>query len=135
MTILLCSLVSSSFPVLLGYSFLIFFFFFIFACLMVSAFNIPKYLSILFSKRSDFSLIWLFYSFSVICRFSPFVICMAPFSQPNSFPISSLYIFTGCIRVPNSFSFLGNSLISPVYIRWLIFFLRCSKFVSSFTFP
>ena len=39
----------------------------------------------------------------------------------NSIPIYWLYILTACIRVSNSFSFLANSLISSMYIRWLIF--------------
>ena len=74
--------------------------------------------SFLFSERSDFSLIWLFYS--LICCFLLFIMSMAYFSMPNSIPISSLHILTVCIWVFNSFSFLANSLMST-YIRWLIF--------------
>ena len=42
----------------------------------------------------------------------------------NSIPISSLHILTPCFWVSYSFSFLTNSLMLSIYIRWLIFFLR-----------
>ena len=42
------------------------------------------------------------------------------FSKPNSIPMSWLYILTSYIRV-SSYSFFANSLISSMYIRWLIF--------------
>ena len=48
---------------------------------------------------------------------------MAHFSLPNYIPISSLYIPTACTRVSIYFSFLANSLVSSMCIRWLIFFL------------
>ena len=54
-------------------------------------------------------------------RFLLFIICMVHFSMLNSIPMSWLYIITVCIRVSKSFSFLANSLISSMYIRWLIF--------------
>ena len=41
--------------------------------------------------------------------------------MPNSIAMSWLYIFTACIRVFSSFSFLANSLMLSMYIRWLIF--------------
>ena len=41
--------------------------------------------------------------------------------MPNSIPMSWLYILTACIRVCNSFPFFANSLMSSMYIRWLIF--------------
>ena len=34
---------------------------------------------------------------------------------------SRLYILTACMRVSSSFSFFANSLMSSMYIRWLIF--------------
>ena len=46
---------------------------------------------------------------------------MADFSQQNSIPILALYVLTARIRVFNSFSFFANSLMSSVYIKWLIF--------------
>ena len=58
---------------------------------------------------------------SVICRFLFFTISIAHFSMPNSIPISRVYIFTAYIRVSDSFSFLANSLMSSMYIRWLMF--------------
>ena len=41
--------------------------------------------------------------------------------MPNSIPMSLLYIITAYIRVSNCFSFLTNSLMLSMYIRWLIF--------------
>ena len=49
------------------------------------------------------------------------ILCLAHFSLPNSIIVSRLYILTACIEVSNHFSFLVNSLISSMYIRWLIF--------------
>ena len=57
---LLKSFVTSRFLVLLRFSLI---FSFISTCLMVSAFNIPKYLFFVFSGRSDYYLIWYFDSF------------------------------------------------------------------------
>ena len=48
------------------------------------------------------------YIFPVYAKFHPYIF--------------SLYIFTTCIRVSNSFFILANSLMSSMYIRWLIFF-------------
>ena len=101
---LLYSLLSSSFLVLLRYSF--FNFSFISTCLMVSASNIPKYSYVSFSLN-----VLIFSRFtssitSVMCRFPLFLISMAHFSIPNSIPVSWVYILTTCIRVSKSFSFL-----------------------------
>ena len=41
--------------------------------------------------------------------------------MPNSMPISRLYILIMFIRVSSSFSFLANSLMSSMYIKWLTF--------------
>ena len=42
--------------------------------------------------------------------------------MPNSILMSWLYILTVCIRVSSSFSFFfANSLMSSMYIKWLIF--------------
>ena len=46
---------------------------------------------------------------------------MAHLSMPNSIPMTWLYILTACMRVSSSFSFFANSLMSSIYIRWLIF--------------
>ena len=67
---------------------------------------------------------------SIIRCFQLFIISMAHFSISNFIPI-----FTACISVSNSFSILANSLMSSMYIRWLIFFLRFTKFVSACAFP
>ena len=55
--------------------------------------------------------------------------------------IERLYIFLFflgkfyvCIRIFYSFSFLANILMLSMYIRWLIFFLRFSKFASTCAF-
>ena len=41
--------------------------------------------------------------------------------MPNSIRISWLYILTTCIKISSSFSFFENSLMSCMYIKWLIF--------------
>ena len=56
-----------------------------------------------------------------MCRFPLFIISMAHFSMPNSIPISRLYILKFCIRVSNSLTFFAKSLMSSMYIRWLIY--------------
>ena len=48
-----------------------------------------------------------------------FPLFMTHFSMSNSILLSGLYILTAYMRV--SFSFLANSLMSSMYIRWLIF--------------
>ena len=58
---------------------------------------------------------------SVLCRLPLFITSMAHFSLLNPIPISWLYILTACMRVSSSFSFFANSLMSSMYIRWLIF--------------
>ena len=69
MTFLLCSLILNSFLVLLGYSFFIFF-------IHLRLFDdvrlpyLPVYVRFLSSKRSDFSLIWQFYSFRHVSFFA-----------------------------------------------------------------
>ena len=112
-------LVSSSFLVLLRYSFFIFSF--ISSCLMVSASKTPKYLYISFSPNV-LILSWFGNSIpSVRCRLLLFITSMAHFSMPNSVPMSRLYILTVVLRFSTSFSFFANSLMSSMYIRWLIF--------------
>ena len=69
----------------------------------------------LFSERSDFVLIWLFYSFRHLW-FTAFHISMAHFSMPNSFPISSLYILATLYSgstLQFSLVFLINFVSSP----------------------
>ena len=108
------SFVSSSFLFLLGYSFLIFPF--ISTCLMISN---SKYLWVSFSPNV-LNLSWFGSSIlSVKCRLPLFITSMAHFSMPNSIPMTWLYILTESIKVYNSFSFLANSLMSSMYIRWL----------------
>ena len=113
------SLVSSRFLVLLRCAFLIFSF--ISTCLMVSASYIPKYSKVSFSL-SILIFSWFVSSIStVMCRFQLFIISMVHFSMLNSISMSWLYILIVCIRVSNSFSFLANSFMQSLYIRWLIF--------------
>ena len=119
MRFLLESFVSTSFLVLLRYSFRIKSF--ICTCLMVLASKIPKYLKVSFSS-SVLILSWFGSSYpSVICRLPLFMTSMAHFSMPNSIPMSWLHILTACMRVSSSFSFFANNLMSSMYIRWLIF--------------
>ena len=47
--------------------------------------------------------------------------------MPNQ---SRLNILIVCIRVSYSFSFLTSSLMSSLYVRWVIFFLRVCKFIT-----
>ena len=58
---------------------------------------------------------------SVMCRFPFFITSMANFLKPNSIPMSGQSILTACIIVTSPFSFFANSLMSSMYIRWLIF--------------
>ena len=58
---------------------------------------------------------------SVRCNFPLFITSTAYFSMVNSIRMSWLYILTAGIRVSSSFSFFSNSLMSSMYIRWLIF--------------
>ena len=111
----LYNLASSSFLVLQRYSYLIFSV--ISSCMMMSASNIPKYLLVSFSlKFLIFS--WFDSSIlSVLCHFPHLIISIVYFSISMSW----LYILTAYIRVSNSFSFLANSLMSSICIRWLIF--------------
>ena len=97
MRFLLRNLVSSSFLVLLRYSFLLFLSFsLVWWCPLAILLSISKF-PFLWS-------FWFFYLFdssipSVICLFLLFFISMAHFSMPNSVPISSLYIiFTQPLR-------------------------------------
>ena len=86
------SFVSSSFLVLLRYSFLIFSF--ISTCLMVSASKIPKYLYV------SFSLIFSWFGSSipsVRCRLLFFITSMANFYVSCSIPMTWLYILTACV--------------------------------------
>ena len=62
-------------------------------------------------------LIWLFHFFVVICLFPLVIISMVLSFIPRSW----LYLLIVCIRISSSFSFFGNSLMSSVYIKWLIF--------------
>ena len=56
-----------------------------------------------------------------MCRLSLFITRMAHFSMPNAISMNLLYILIVCIKVNNSFSFLAKSLMSSLYIMWLIF--------------
>ena len=102
--------VSSSFQVLLKYSFLIFFFHF--HLCDVSTSKMPNYL------YASFSLCFLIITWfgcstpSVMCRLLVFI-KMVHFSMPNSIPISWLYIPTVFIRVSSSFCFLQTVWYRP----------------------
>ena len=109
------SFVSSSFLLLLMYSFFIFSF--PLTGLIVSASSIFKYFYIFFSPSV---LIFSWYDSSipsVMCPFPLLITNIVHFSLLNYIPISWLYILTVCIRSSISFSFSLNSL----YIRGLIF--------------
>ena len=111
------SFASSSFLVLMRYSFLISSF--ICTRLMVSASKMPKYLKV---SPSVMILSWFCSSIpSVLCRLPVSITSMAQFFMPNSIPMPRLYILSVCIRLSSSFSFFANSLMSSIYIRWLIF--------------
>ena len=98
---LLESFVSSSFLVLLRYSFWILSF--IPTCLMVSASKFPKYLLVTFSA-SVLILSWFGSSIpSVLCRLPLFITSRAHFSMPNSIPMFWRYILTVCIRISRVF--------------------------------
>ena len=56
-----------------------------------------------------------------MCCFQLLIIRIPHLYRPNSFPIPCSYILTVRIRVSNSFSFLVSSLMSSMYIMWLIF--------------
>ena len=94
--------------------------FFITCCLMVSASNIPKYLLVSFSP-SVLMTTWFGSSTpSAMCLLPLFNTNMAHFSMPNSIPTSSLYI----LSLYYSFQFFlvfDKSLMSSMYIKWLIF--------------
>ena len=58
----------------------------------------------------------------MVVPFRPSAVVAAWRIFPCQIPLlCRLYIFTACIRVSNSFSFFANSLMSSMYIRWLIF--------------
>ena len=126
------SFISSSFLVLLRYSFWICSF--ISTYLMGSASKMPKYLYICFCPSV---LIWSWFGSSipsVICRLPLFITSMAHFSMPNSIPMSWLYILTACLRVSSSFSFFfffAKCLMLSMYIRWLIFSCYLLSFYSA----
>ena len=113
---LLHSFVSSSFLVLLKYSFLIFSF--ISTCLMVLASKMSKYLYVSFSPSV---LILSWFGSSIPSILMLFITSMAHFSMPNSIPMSWLYILIAYIRVSSSFCFFAISLMSSMYTKWLIF--------------
>ena len=88
---------------------------------MVSASKMPKQFYVSFSL-SVLILSWLGSSIpSVICRLPFFMTSIAHFSMPNSIPTPWLYILTACNCAYSYFSFCVNSLMSSMYIKWLIF--------------
>ena len=109
------SLVSCSFLVLLRYYFL--FFYFISTCLMVSPSNIPTYLCVSFSPSF---LIFSWFGSSIPSVMSCFPFFIISTTQIPSICPAWLHILNVCIRVFISFSFMANSLMSSLYIRWLI---------------
>ena len=115
MRFLLRSLVSSSFLVLMRYFFSIFL-----SSPPVWWCPLSTFPNFRFSELSDFSLIWLFYSFHHLL-FSAFHYNQGIFFYAKYIPISSLYILAACVRISNSFSFSANRLMSSMYIRWWTF--------------
>ena len=111
------SLASCSFPVLLGYSFKILSF--LPACLMVSASNIPEYLSVFFSPSV---LIFLDLVILFLPSFSASHYQHGTFSYAKFHPyihvLYSYWVYYGF----EFFLFLANSLISSMDIWWLILF-------------
>ena len=108
------SFVSSSFLILLRYSFLISFHLHLIdyvpsicRCHFLQTFKLFLNLVVPFRPSYVF--------------FSLFIISIGHFSMPNSIPLSKLYILIACIRISNSFSYLENSLMSYMYMRWLTF--------------
>ena len=59
---------------------------------------------------------------SIVCHLPLFITSMVHFYMSNSIPVSWLYILTVCTKVFNPFLFWAKSLISSMYIKWLIFF-------------
>ena len=119
---LLYSLVSSSFLILLKYSFLILIFSFISAFFDGVRFQYSQiFVSFLFSEFSDFS--WFCSSIPSSFAVFRFLFLTWHIFQyfSNSIPISWFYILTACSRVSNSFLFLANDFISSLYISCLIF--------------
>ena len=107
------------FLVLLKYSFWILSF--ICTFFMVSASKMTKHLYVSFSP-SVLILSWFGSSIpSIRCHLTLFITSMAHYSTPNSIPMFWLYILTSSIRVSNSCSSFANSLMSSMYIRWMIF--------------
>ena len=91
-----------------------FYFSFIYECLVMFASIIPKYLEVSFSPSVlVFSWFVYFYSFRYLL-FPAFHFEHGTFFLPNSIPISSLYIFTACIYVSNSFLFLAPLTVFPL---------------------
>ena len=88
---------------------------------MVSASNIPKYFQFYLSP-SVLIFSWFGCSIPSVMYYFPLLIASREhFSTPNSILISWLYIPTACNKVFNSFSFLAKSLMSSIYIWWIIF--------------
>ena len=105
-------LVSRYFFVLLRYPFIVFSF--LFACMMVSASNIYKYLLFFFSLSVQV-ISWFDSSIHFnICLFPIFIRSITDFSTSNSIPIFWLYIFILC--------FLPNPSAQAIYDTRSIFF-------------
>ena len=131
---LLCSLVSSSFLVLLRNTFKNFFL----SSLVVKWCPLPVFPST--CKLPLLRVLWFF--LDLVVRFCPsFIVFRHSLLTWHIFLyqipflylqwISSLTVF----RVLILFHFLANTLMSSMYIRWMIFFQRFIKFVSACTFP
>ena len=122
---LLCGLVSSSFLVLLFLSFL-----HVWWCLLpIFSSAFPFFLSVLIFSWFGCSIPF------VMCCFLLFIISMPHFSIPNFIPMFWLNILTACFRASSSFSFFEKSLISSMYIRWLIFSCDSVSFYLAMHFP
>ena len=128
-----------SFPIL-RYPFLFFFFFFLSSPLVWWC-QLPIFLCI---RTFPFLCPFLFFLdlvvpfYSVICRFPLFIISMTQsFSMPNSIPM--FWTVYSCsvpsLEFPILFIFSENCLMPSMYIRWLIVFMRFTKFISTCAFP
>ena len=121
MRCLICCLVSSSFLVLLKYSFFL-------SSPHVWLRPLPIFECL--CKFPTLQVFWFFSWFrssfsSIICRVSLLIVSMAHFSISNSIPISWLYILPTCIRISNFFFHF----LQTIWCRGGWFFLWLVKFL------
>ena len=96
----------------------------LFKCFFFRMFDGVRYQDNQVFERLRFSehFTWFGNSIShVISRFLLFLVSIAHSSISYSIPISSQYILTACFKVSDSFSSLANTLMSTMYVMWLLF--------------